>query len=512
MANKRSLILVLGDQLSLDISSLRDFDPRHDQIIMAEVWEEAHYVSHHQKKIALIFSAMRHFANQLKKQKWPVHYYQYDPDSPYRSLLDVLKSAVKHYSPQQILITHCGEWRLHNAMQMWSKSLATPVHILEDDRFICSLAEFKEWATGRKQLRMEYFYRYIRQKTGLLMEGNSPTGGQWNFDKKNRKSYNNDPSVPPVYQCKPDKITLGVLNDVANYFPKHFGQLKPFWFAVTTEQANAALTHFIEHKLAYFGDFQDAMSSQHEFLFHALISIYLNIGLLDPITTCKMAEHAYQQGKVPLNAVEGFIRQIIGWREYVRGIYWLKMPSYAKENAFNNDRSLPSFYWNAETKMQCMHQCLRSTYEHAYAHHIQRLMVTGNFALLAGITPTEICEWYLAVYADAFEWVELPNTLGMVMHADGGLLGSKPYAASGKYIAKMSDYCKSCHYNVKTLIEDDSCPFNGLYWFFLITHYDTLKSNPRMKLVLSSLQRKSKSEIAKIKQRAQQLLMQLDSL
>ncbi|MGI0116852.1 cryptochrome/photolyase family protein [Zooshikella sp. RANM57] len=512
MAKTRSLILILGDQLNPSISSLMNFDPQLDQIVMAEVWEETHYVLHHQKKIALIFSAMRHFAQQLKKQKWPVHYHQYHPDSPYHSLLDVLKDAVNQYSPQQLLVTQCGEWRLHHVMQTWSKSLAVPVHILEDDRFVCSITEFKKWAAGRKQLRMEYFYRYIRQKTGLLMENNNPIGEQWNFDKKNRKSYRNDPPVPPTYQCKPDKITQNVLNDVTHYFPNHFGQLKPFWFAVTAEQATAALTHFIEHKLAYFGDFQDAMSHQHDFLFHSIISIYLNIGLLDPITTCKMVEQAYRQGKAPLNAVEGFIRQIIGWREYVRGIYWLKMPAYAKENAFNNKRCLPSFYWTTQTKMQCMHQCLKSTYEHAYAHHIQRLMVTGNFALLAGITPSEICEWYLAVYADAFEWVELPNTLGMVMHADDGLLGSKPYAASGKYIDRMSDYCKGCHYNVKTQYETDSCPFNALYWFFLITHYDKLQHNPRMKLVLNALHRKSDAEITAIKQRAHYLIKQLDNL
>ncbi|MEM6557149.1 MAG: cryptochrome/photolyase family protein, partial [Pseudomonadota bacterium] len=336
------------------------------------------------------------------------------------------------------------------------------------------------WASGRKQLRMEYFYREMRRKTGLLMESDQPAGGKWNYDSENRKPAKGDLFMPAPLRTPPDDITKDVLALVSDRFNDHFGDLEPFWFGVTRTQAQAALDYFIDNALANFGDYQDAMLEGEKFLYHSLLSLYLNAGLLDPLEICERVEQAYRDGRAPLNAAEGFIRQIIGWREYVRGIYWLKMPGYVDLNFFENKRDLPEFYWTAETEMACMKAAISQTKEDAYAHHIQRLMVTGNFALLAGIDPKQVHEWYLAVYADAYEWVELPNTLGMSQFADGGVLGSKPYAASGNYINKMSDHCKQCSYNVKKKTGSNACPFNPLYWDFLHRNRDRLNGNPRM--------------------------------
>src|SRR5690606_27078957 len=328
----------------------------------------------------------------------------------------------------------------------------------------------------------------MRRKTGLLMEGDEPVGGQWNFDSDNRSAWRGG-ELPQAPVFERDDIDREVLALVAEHFSTHIGNLENFFWGTTAAQAQQALDHFITLRLPHFGDYQDAMASGEDTLFHSLLSPYLNVGLLDPRRVCEAAEQAYFRGEAPLNAVEGFIRQIIGWREYVRGIYWLMMPDYAQENRLGNSRALPAFYWSGETRMHCVSECLRNTLDHAYAHHIQRLMVTGNLALLLGVRPEEICEWYLAVYADAFDWVELPNTLGMVMHAEVGFPGSKPYAASGAYINRMSDYCRHCHYNVKTHGEHDSCPFNSLYWHFIARHRAQFEANPRMRMAYRNLDR-----------------------
>lgn len=480
MADPKNLIVILGDQLSTSIAALKGADPASDVILMAEVAEEATYVSHHKKKIAFVFSAMRHFAERLKADGWTVYYTSFDaPDNAGTLEKEVARLAQKTH-PTKIIVTAPGEWRLKATMEQWSAQLGLPVELREDDRFICSSAEFKQWAAGRKQMRMEYFYREMRRKTGLLMEADQPVGGKWNYDTENRKPAKGDLLMPSPYRVSPDAITQQVIALVGQRFAGHFGDLEPFWFGVTAQEAAAALDHFITHALPHFGDYQDAMLGGERFLYHAVISLYLNVGLLDPLEVCQHAEAAYHRGEAPLNAVEGFIRQVIGWREYVRGIYWLKMPSYGEQNFFDNTRPLPSFYWTADTKMACMRSAIEQTKEEAYAHHIQRLMVTGNFALLAGIDPAQVHEWYLSVYVDAYEWVEMPNTLGMSQFADGGILGSKPYAASGNYIHKMSDHCKSCHYDVKKKTGDGACPFNPLYWDFLIRNREKLEKNPRM--------------------------------
>ena len=476
----RNIILVLGDQLTPTLSSLVAGNPVLDTVLMAEVNAEATYVRHHKKKIAFVFSAMRHFADELRALGWHVLYRTIEDTGKAGSLGAELLRAAKQLRPDRIVITEPGEWRLRHEMAGWAEQFGVPVDFLEDRRFICSESNFQAWAQDRKQLRMEYFYRDMRRKTGLLMTDGEPEGGQWNFDHDNRKPVKADLFMPQPHRVTPDKITATVLELVERRFGSHFGDLQPFWFAVTRADAEAARDHFIDVALPRFGDFQDAMLEGERFLYHAVLSLYMNCGLLDPLDICRRAEAAYYRGAAPLNAVEGFIRQIIGWREYVRGIYWLKMPSYVDENYFNHVRPVPDFYWSAETNMSCLRAAITQTKEEAYAHHIQRLMVTGTFALLAGVSPQYLHEWYLAVYADAYEWVELPNTLGMSQFADGGLLASKPYAASGAYINRMSNHCKTCHYDVKKPYGENACPFNALYWDFLVRHRDKLARNPRM--------------------------------
>ena len=488
----RCLRLVLGDQLTPDIAALRDIDRDRDIVLMVEVHNETVYVPHHKQKIAFILSAMRHFAQELRDDGITVDYVSLDAQENTGSFTGEVERAIARHAPDRLVVTEPGEWRVWEMMQDWREECAVPVEIREDDRFICSRAEFAAWAEGRKSYRMEFFYREMRRKTGFLMrEDGEPEGGSWNFDAENRKKLPAQIRIPKATAFRPDAITQDVLDLVARRFDKHFGELDGFGWAVTRKDARAALTRFVNERLENYGDYQDAMKRDEPFLFHAVIAPYLNIGLLTAHEVCVAVEEAYRAGRAPLNAVEGFIRQVIGWREYVRGIYWLRMPDYAGTNALEAGRRLPDFYWSADTPMACLRACIEETRANAYAHHIQRLMVLGNFALLAGITPREVQEWYLLVYADAYEWVELPNVHGMVLFADGGLLASKPYAASGAYIDRMSDYCKGCAYDVRAKSGEKACPFNYLYWNFLIENEDRLSKNPRMGMPYRNLARMS---------------------
>jgi deoxyribodipyrimidine photolyase-related protein len=494
-----TLVIVLGDQLSPQLSSLRGLDPADTVVLMAEVWDEATYVRHHKKKIAFLFSAMRHFAEDLRATGWQVDYVRLDDAGNSGSFTGEAARAIARHKPSRIVVTEAAEWRVLEMMRGWATQFGLPVEIRADDRFIASHDAFQRWAAGKKQLRMEFFYREMRRATGLLMDGAEPEGGQWNFDAENRKPAGADLLMPEVPRFEPDAVTRDVLALVANRFGNHFGDLEPFWFAVTRAQAETAFQHFLDHALPRFGDYQDAMLRGERFLYHSVISLYMNAGLLDPLEVCQRVEAEYRAGRAPLNAVEGYIRQIIGWREYVRGIYWLRMPGYENENFFGNTRTLPDFYWTGETDMACIRASVTQTREEAYAHHIQRLMVTGNFALLAGIDPKLVHEWYLVVYADAYEWVELPNTLGMSQFADGGLLASKPYAASGNYINKMSDYCAHCHYDVKSRTGPRACPFNYLYWDFIARNREKLGRNQRLGPVYSTLDKMGEAKKAEIR-------------
>ena len=477
------LVPVLGDQLTRDLASIRGRTKDDTVILMMEVWDEATYVRHHKQKIALIFSAMRHFAAELEDAGWTVDYVKLTDSGNAGSFTGELARAVERHDPRAIHIVEAGEWRVQQQIEEWPDKFDCAVEILPDDRFVCSIAEFRDWADGRDaHLTMESFYRDMRRKTGLLMTQDAkPAGGDWNYDRENRERPPKDGlDAPERPKFEPDDITAEVIALVEDRFGDHFGSLESFHWPVTRDQAEKAADAFLAERLEKFGPYEDAMIHGQDDLFHSLLSTSLNLGLLDPLDLCERAEKLYQDGRAPINSVEGFIRQIIGWREYIRGFYWYHMPHLQDANALNAQRALPEFFWTGETDMRCLADCIRSTRDNAHAHHIQRLMVLGNFCLIAGIRPRAVQDWYLVVYADAYEWVELPNVAAMILYADGGKLATKPYAASGNYINKMSNYCRECRYSPARKTEEDACPFNALYWHFMDRHRDRLESNHRV--------------------------------
>jgi deoxyribodipyrimidine photolyase-related protein len=484
-----TLRFLFPDQLSTGMTALAGLDPARDIVLLVEAEAEATHVRHHKQKLVFLISAMRHFAEELRANGIRVDHVALDDPGNSGTLGGELLRAVLRHQPQQVVLTEPGDWRQHDMVLDWLETLPAPLHVRPDTRFLCSRDRFAAWAKGRRTFRMEHFYHEMRRETGLLMDDGAPAGGAWNFDAENRKRLPAGQTVPKRLRFAPDAITRDVIALVAARFPDHFGDIEPFGWAVTRADAEAAFAHFIADCLPAFGDYQDAMKKGADFLHHSVISPQLNCGLLDAQSLCVRAEREWREGRAPLNAVEGFIRQILGWREYVRGIYWHQMPAYADTNALEAKRNLPDFYWTGDTPMACMADCIGATKRNAYAHHIQRLMVTGNFALLAGVAPHLVEEWYLIVYADAFDWVELPNVHGMTLHADGGLLGSKPYAASGAYINRMSDYCGGCAYDPAQKIGANACPFNALYWFFLMENEMRLARNPRMAMPYRNLAR-----------------------
>jgi len=500
------LRLVLGDQCSASLSALDGLDPARDIVLMMEVRAECTHVPHHPQKIALILSVMRHFARTLEARGVRVDYIRLDDPANTHSFEGEVARAVARHAPGRIIATEPGEWRVRQAMEGWEAKLGLPVELREDTRFLADLSLFRRWAQGRKQLRMEFFYREMRRETGLLMAGEEPEGGAWNYDAENRKPLPKGLTPPMAPRFPPDEITREVMALVAAQFPAHFGRLDGFNWPVTAQEAQRALQAFITERLPRFGDFQDALAEGEATLFHSLLSTSLNCGLLLPREVCVAVEKAYRAGQVPLNAAEGFIRQVLGWREYVRGLYWLKMPGYAATNGLKAERPLPGFYWTGNSGMRCMDAAIAQTRDLAYAHHIQRLMVTGNFALLAGIDPVAVQEWYLAVYADAYEWVELPNTHGMALHADGGIMASKPYAASGAYIHRMGNHCGRCRHDVKRATGEGACPFNYLYWDFIARHAQDFAGNPRMAMPLSTLRKMAPEKLAAMRDEARKFL------
>ena len=501
------LILVLADQLTHDGPALREGTPGTDIVLMAEVMEEATYAKHHPKKIAFLFSAMRHFAAELREKGWQVRYTALGDEGNAQSIPGEIVRAAAETGAEACVACEPGEFRLIEALE----GCPVPVRIVQDDRFLCSHAEFEAWAKDRKELRMEWFYREMRRKTGLLMEDGKPAGGRWNYDAENRKAPPGAIEWEGPLRIEPDETTREVLALTAERFPSNYYSQDGFWFAVTRDDALRALGHFIRNGLASFGHYQDAMLTDEMFLYHALISPYLNAGLLGVMEICEAAEAAWKEGRAEINAVEGFIRQIIGWREYVRGIYFLEGPDYTSRNVLRHTRELPEFYWTGETDMHCVGQVVDQTMAEAYAHHIQRLMVTGNFALLAGIDPHAVHEWYLAVYADAYEWVEAPNVIGMSQFADGGVVASKPYVSSGAYIDRMSDYCGHCAYSVKAKSGQGACPFNLLYWHFLDRHRDRFEANPRMGVMYRGWDRRKAEDRARILSDAEGWLARMEA-
>ena len=505
-----TLIPILGDQLSLDLSALNGADPADTVLLMMEVADETTYVRHHKQKIAYILSAMRHHAVALEAGGWRVDYVRLDDPDNSGSFTGEIARALTRHGPDRIVVTEGGEWRVAAMLEAWETLFGLPVHIRPDTRFIAAHADFTAWAKDRPSLTMEFFYREMRRRTGILMDGNKPAGDRWNFDKENRKPATNDLLMPRPLSFAPDAITREVLVLVADRFADHPGHLDDFDWAVTAADAAAQADAFFAHALPDFGAYEDAMLTGQRHLWHSILSPYINSGLLDPLDLCRRAEAAYRAGRAPLNSVEGYVRQILGWREYMRGIYWREGPGYVDRNFLDHHRQLPRWYWTGDTDMHCLAQSIGQTLDTAHAHHIQRLMVTGNFALLIGADPAEVHRWYLEVYVDAYEWVELPNTLGMSQFGDGGLVGSKPYVSSGAYINKMSDYCGHCRYDVKQRIGPDACPFNALYWDFIARHEDKLADNPRMRMPYRTWAKQSPADQGKTRAQAAAFLERLD--
>ena len=504
----RHLVVILGDQLNLDASALADFDPTQDAIWMAEVMQESTQVQSSKQRSTLFLSAMRHFAQAIQDKALPLYYTKLDDAGNAGTLAAELDKAIQASSPQQLVMTAPGEWRVLQSLRSVAKKNNLALDIRDDTYFFSTVREFAEHAKGRKQLRQEFFYRELRQKTGILMDGKKPVGGQWNFDEDNRGSFGKaGPGLlPQALRFEPDPVTQDVMKLVNEKLASNPGNLNSFGWPVTREQALKALESFIQHRLPFFGLYQDAMWEGEVWLYHSHIASALNLKLLHPKEVVKAAEGAYEQGHAPLPAVEGFVRQILGWREYVRGIYWTQMPEYLERNEFQASAHLPAFYWTGETDMACLRDAISQTLNHGYAHHIQRLMVTGLYALLLGVAPKEVHAWYLGVYVDAVEWVELPNTLGMSQFADGGVMASKPYVASGKYIDRMSNHCKGCRYNPALSTGETACPFTTLYWNFLNQHVDVLAKNPRMLMQLKNLNRLSTEDRHAIAVQAKSLM------
>ncbi|QCB44632.1 cryptochrome/photolyase family protein [Hydrogenophaga sp. PAMC20947] len=501
----RNLVIVLGDQLDIDASAFDGFDPRQDAVWMAEVVQESTHIPSSKQRTALFLAAMRHFAEALRQRGCALHYRTLDDPDNRGSLADELAHALEHLHPVQLVMTAPGDWRVWQSIKTVATTARLALDVRDDRHFFTTVRDFAAHAKGRKQLRLEYFYRELRQRHGILMtpEG-QPEGGQWNFDVDNREAFGpqGPGALPARSRFEPDATTQAVINLVNQRFADHPGRLDHFAWPVTRIQGLEALHRFIDQRLPLFGRYEDALWPGEPWLYHSQLSAALNLKLLHPREVVEAAETAFRQGQAPLASVEGFIRQILGWREFVRGIYWTQMPGYLERNALDARQALPDWYWTGDTDMACLHDAITQTLEHGYAHHIQRLMVTGLFALLLGVDPRQVHAWYLGVYVDAVEWVELPNTLGMSQFGDGGLMASKPYAATGKYIQRMGGPCAACRYDPAQRDGDTACPYTTLYWDFLMRHESTLAKNPRMALQVKNLARLNEAQRAAVVARA----------
>jgi deoxyribodipyrimidine photolyase-related protein len=503
-AMTRHLVLVLGDQLGWDSPALANFDPVQDRLLMVEADSEATEVWNHRARIALFLSGMRHFANDAHRRHWPCTYMRLEDEALPKGFAQRLTLALLNLQPQALVVLEAGAWRMEKMIENVAQQAQVPLHWVADTHFLCSRSEFTKWAGGKKELRMEFFYREMRKRHSVLMQGKAPVGGQWNFDADNRKGFSakGPGTVPAPARFAPDRLTQDVIDLVNTRFASHPGSLDDFAWPVTRENALVALQHFIDQRLEHFGAWQDAMWTTLPFGWHALVGSSLNLHLLHPREVIMAAEQAYHQRALPLASVEGFVRQVLGWREFIRGVYWLDMPRLAEANHYGHARDLPAWYWTGKTHMACMQATIGQSLQHGYAHHIQRLMVTGQFAVLAGLSPQQVSAWYRAMYVDAVEWVETPNTLGMALHANGGRFTSKPYVASGQYVSRMSNYCKGCRYQPEQRSGPEACPMTTLYWDFLIRHEEDFASNPRTALMVKHVGRMRDEDKLKIQTQA----------
>ncbi len=508
MTPTRHLVVVLGDQLDLQSAAFDGFDAGRDVVWMAEAADESTYVPSHKVRTAFFLSAMRHFAEEVRRRKFELEYRMLDAPENSGSLDGELRAAIQKFKPEAVVVVEPGEYRVEEMVKGVAAEAGVSLKIRQDRHFFCSRQDFARWAQEHKQLRMEFFYREMRKRSGVLMERGRPVNERWNFDTENRGSFGKaGPGLllPEPHLFPPDQITRQVIALVNDRFAQNPGTLQRFEMPVSVEDSRIALKDFVERRLPDFGKFQDAMWTGEPYLFHSRLSGLMNLKILDPRVVLSAVEDAYHDGHAPLAAVEGFVRQIIGWREYVRGVYWTYMPKYIDGNALRAEEPLPNFYWTGETDMNCLRHVIGQTLEYGYAHHIQRLMITGLYSLMFGVRPVDIHRWYLAVYWDAVEWVEMPNTIGMSQYSDGGMMGSKPYIATGKYISRMSNYCAGCKYKPDEILGEKACPFTTLYWDFLIKHEEMLSQNQRMLLQVKNLKRLSTEQKNNIREQAETL-------
>lgn len=502
-----NLVLVFGDQLSEDLEPFRGFDIQNDAVLMVETEEEATYIPQHKIRIALFFSAMRHFADRLRDKGYNVLYSYLDDRQNRGSFEKEITRWIRKTCPIKLVCTLPGDYRVKETVKRIAAGWDCRLEIREDSHFLMSAKEFSEFARGKKSLLLEHFYRHMRRRYGILMDGGQPVAGKWNFDQENRQSFGKEGpgKIKLPRSFRSNEATEAVLKLVNNRFSDSPGSLVKFDYPVSRKQALEALRDFINYRLRDFGPYQDAMAEGYPYLYHSRLSCALNLHLLNPQEVIEAVVKSYENGQAPINSVEGFVRQVLGWREFIRGIYWLKMPEYALMNELQAELPMPAFMWTAETEMNCIRQCVSQLIAHGYAHHIQRLMVMGLFSLLLGVNPYEVHKWHLSMYVDAIDWVSLPNVLGMSQYADGGFVATKPYAASGNYIQRMSNYCQNCLFNPRERLGESACPFNSLYWDFLSRNQDKLQGNHRMRMQYRNLDRIDSNERRKIRRRADEL-------
>jgi deoxyribodipyrimidine photolyase-related protein len=507
----RHLVLVLGDQLDERSAAFDQFDPKADVVWMAEVVEEATHVWCHQLRLVSFFSAMRHFRDRLTAGGWTVDYHELQQTAAgpeESSFASRLRASVHRHRPQRLIVVQPGDFRVLNQLQQTARDVQIPLEVRGDRHFYVPLGSFSRWAEGRKRLVLEHFYQEQRKTQRLLVDAaGKPLGGQWNFDTENRGSFGKSgpTALPGVPRFTPDALTRDVQRLVAARFADHPGRSDEFDLPVRREDALELLDDFITHRLPWFGQYQDAMWSGTIELYHSRLSHALNLKLLNPREVVGAAVTAYEAGHASLPNVEGFVRQIVGWREYVRGIYWQFMPEYEQRNALQcADLEVPKAFWTGDTEMACVRDSMHLVLRKAYAHHIQRLMVLGLYAQLLGVHPLRFHRWHMAMYADAIDWVSLPNTLGMSQHGDGGLMATKPYCASGKYVQRMSNYCSACRFRPDQATGEQACPLTTLYWNFLDRHAERFARNPRMVMQVKNLNRLSSSDRTAIARQAEQ--------
>lgn len=485
-------VWILEDQLSPELSSLASASP-DAPVLLVESRRAFSLVPYHKKRLAFLVSAMRHFAEELRAGGRAVHEYTL-ARRPYLDSLSALRHFIESTGIRSFVVTEPSEFHTRAWMQTLPARLGIEIRFVPNNLFLTDRAEFRDWVRAVKKPVMEHFYRRMRVRYRVLMDGQQPVGGQWNLDHENRKPAPRGLLVPPPPAFAPDSMTQEALVSVDGMFPAHPGNTQGFNLPVTRTDARKALASFLRSRLPRFGEFEDAMLTGQPVLFHSFLSPLINVGLLSPMECIRGACAELEAGRAPLNSVEGFVRQILGWREYMYGMYWAFMPDYRDRNARGDTRPLPDFFWTAEAEMNCLRQTIGQVVEMAYSHHIQRLMVICNFSTLAGLSPQAVNEWFLAMYVDSHDWVVTPNVIGMGMNADGGLVATKPYVSSAAYIKRMSDYCDGCRFDPKARTGSRACPFNFLFWTFLDRYRAHFERNPRMGMMLKNLSRVPEDE------------------